>query len=80
MFGLSAILLNKLGTPLNWDFLYKIFLEVEAVEVRSGIMMEDVQRRLIRSRILFHVPNSLLTKKLSMKTSLLVVVIVLEDL
>lgn len=80
MFGLSAILLNKLGTPLNWDFLYKIFLEVEAVEVRSGIMMEDVQRRLIQSRILFHVPNSLLTKKLSMKTSLLVVVIVLEDL
>lgn len=80
MFGLSAILLNKLGTPLNWDFLYNIFLEVEAVEVRSGIMMEDVQRRLIRSRILFHVPNSLLTKKLSMKTSLLVVVIVLEDL
>lgn len=80
MFGLSAILLNKLGTPLNWDFLYKIFLEVEAVEVRTGIMMEDVQRRLIRSRILFHVPNSLLTKKLSMKTSLLVVVIVLEDL
>lgn len=50
------------------------------MEVRSGIMMEDVQRRLIRSRILFPVPNSLLTKKLSMKTSLLVVVIVLEDL
>lgn len=47
--------------------------------VRNGIEMEKVRIRITPSKILFPVQNTLLRERLSMKTNLLVGVIVLED-
>lgn len=59
----------------NWI----VFPEVEEGRGGNGIMMANVQRRSVPSKITFPVRNSLLKERLSMKTSSLVGVIVLED-
>lgn len=68
-----------LGPTLSHDAIDNFFPEVEGAGVRNGIMMVDVQRRLIPSKITSPVQNTLLRERLSIKTSLLVGVTVLVD-
>lgn len=63
----------------NYDVFDNFFPEVEEVGVRSGIMMVDVQRRLIPLKIISLVQNTLLIERLSLKTSLPVGATVLVD-